>query len=210
MTKRANDLVPEYVLGLLSDAEKNEVEQELKGSPDLRAEVAAASEAYAVLARSLPATKPPQSVKARLMASIARPEERFAPHADVLARYFDLTVERVRALLKSITDPLTVWNAGPLPGITLIDFDGGPRTAAADVGFVRLPAGLHFPWHRHKGHELNYVIEGSLRDFDGRIYGPGEAIEKETGTEHEFFVGSDKDALIAVVLFEGFDIIPKR
>jgi hypothetical protein len=209
MTSRALELIPEYVLGTLSEAETREVERALEQSPELRAEAAEVREAFGQLASALPQPAPPPNVKQRLMAAVAG-EEKYSPFAIPLARYFDLAVEKVRELLKWAQDPKTTeWLPGPLPGITLLDFDGGPRVATADVGFVRLPRGLHFPWHRHPGYEINFIIEGSIRDYDGRIYGPGEAVEKAAGSQHEFWVGEDQDLLIAVIIEQGFEIIPK-
>jgi quercetin dioxygenase-like cupin family protein len=79
---------------------------------------------------------------------------------------------------------------------------------ALSTGFVRLPRGLEFPYHRHVGHEINYVMEGAVRDGDGSLYLPGEAIVMTPGTEHEFSIAGDKDALIAVVQ-AGFEFVPK-
>lgn len=208
MTSRVLDLLPEYILGTLSEADRRDVEAALAGSPELRAEAASMADAFGALALALPPAPPAPHVRARLLASIQGPE-RFMPFARALAGHFDLAVERVQALIRAIDDQLTVWDQGPMPGIELMHFSGGPRVATADVGFVKLPKGLHFPWHRHLGREINYVMQGSLRDYDGKVYGPGEAIIKETGTEHEFFVGDDAGALIAVVVFEGFEIVPE-
>jgi anti-sigma factor ChrR (cupin superfamily) len=208
MTKRLFDLVPEYVLGQLSDADRRELEAELARSPELRAELAATTEAYAAMTDRLHPVAPPPALKKRLMDSITAPDERYQPFAIKLAEYFDLAVDRVRDLIRQIHDPKTEWVPGPLPGILTMDFDGGPRVATADVGFVKLPAGLHFPWHRHTGHELNYVMKGRVRDFDGTIYGPGEGIEKDAGTEHEFWCLDDEDVLLAVVV-GGFEIVAK-
>jgi len=210
MTDRALELLPllpEYVLGALSDEERAEVEAELERSPELRAEVSAIEEGFSSLAVALSPVKPSPNVKRRLLEAIAG-KERYMPFAAALSGYFDLAIEKVQALIAAIDDPQTAWEQGPLAGIQLMHFAGGPRTATADVGFVKLPAGLHFPWHRHRGSEVNFVMEGTLRDYDGTVYGPGEALVKETGTEHEFFVGTDRDAMIAVVVFEGFDILP--
>jgi hypothetical protein len=207
MSSRALDLIPDYVLGTLSAEETREVEEALASSEDLRREADALREAFGGLALALPSRRPSSDVKMRLLKSIAA--EPYAPFAAGLSRYFDLAVDKVRDLLKWAADPSTSWTDGPLPGIRLLDFPGGPRVATCDVGFVRLPAGLHFPWHRHPGYEVNFIIEGSIRDFDGTIYGPGQAIEKAAGTEHEFFVGTDRDVVLGVVVEKGFEIIPK-
>lgn len=208
MTNRALELIPEYVLGTLSDAETREVEQALAASPELRAEAAEVREAFSKLATALPEPRPSPDVKKRLLRAITT-EERYSPFAVALSKYWDLSVEKVRDILKWVDDGTKEWIDGPLPGIRLLDFDGGPRVATADVGIVRLPAGLHFPWHRHVGYEVNFVLEGTLKDYDGTLYGPGDCIEKPANTEHEFWVVSDGGALLAVVIEAGFEIVEK-
>jgi quercetin dioxygenase-like cupin family protein len=207
MSERLLELLPEYVLGTLSDAEVGEVERELAGSEALRREADEIRETFGLLGASLTPIPPPAALKTRLLESVQA--ERFVPFAVPLTRYFDLAVERVRELLKWMNDPKTEWEMGPLPGIALLHFSGGPKVATADVGFVRLPRGLHFPWHRHTGYEVNFILQGTIRDHDGRLYGPGEVVEKASGTEHEFFVGEEEDLLIGVVLEQGFEIVPK-
>jgi putative transcriptional regulator len=196
-------LIPEYVLGTLSADETRELERELEASPELRAELAECRETFGVLATSLPAVKPPADLKKRLLASVA--EEKFAPFAIPLAKHFDLAVERVRELIKWALDPATTWTDPP---IRFLDFDGGPRVATADVGFIRLDKGLHFPWHRHGGMEINFILEGTIKDFDGRVYGPGEVLIKEPSSEHEFWVGEEIDAFLGVVVDGQIEIIP--
>jgi putative transcriptional regulator len=63
-------------------------------------------------------------------------------------------------------------------------FAGGPNAFASDVGFVRFPAGLQFPHHRHLGREVNYVLQGVLRDGDGTLYYPGDALIKGVEDTH--------------------------
>ena len=154
----------------------------------------------------VPDLRPHPEARRRLLAALET-GERFSPFMRDLASAFDLDLARVRALCDQIDQP-SAWEAGPLPGIAVMHFAAGPNALAPDTGFVRLPRGLHFPYHRHKGHELNYVLEGAVRDGDGKLYLPGEAIEMAPGTEHEFSIPSDADALIAVVQ-AGFDFVPK-
>jgi anti-sigma factor ChrR (cupin superfamily) len=207
MTASALDLLPEYVLGTLEGEELKAVEAALAASPELQREAAAVSEAFAAFGASLAPIAPPPALKQKLLAAITG-AERYQPFAAALAKYYHLAVDKMHALITSIDDAATEWTAGPLPGITLMHFDGGPQVAGADCGFVRLDPGLHFPWHRHTGFEMNFVLEGTIRDWDGRIYGPGEAIEKEDGSEHEFWADEKQGALIAVLVY-GFDIVPK-
>ena len=97
------------------------------------------------------------------------------------------------------------WTA---PGCLGHALPSGPNAIAQAQSFVRLPRGLAFPYHRHVGHEINYVLEGAVRDGDGSLYLPGEAIVMTPGTEHDFSIPDDADALIAVVQ-AGFDFVSK-
>lgn len=207
MTSRALDLIPDFVLGTLSDAERREVETQLEASPDLRAELAATIEAFAGLGDALKPVTPPPYLRGRLLHSITAPEERHAPFAVRLAKYFDHAVDRTHELLRSMYDPATEWEAGPIPGILLMHFSGGPRVATADVGFVRFPAGFRFPRHRHLGHEVNFVLEGTMIDSDARVFRPGDVLEMDAGSEHSFAFDAEQAGLIAVVVMEGFEIL---
>lgn len=150
--------------------------------------------------------KPPPTLRSRLLQTISSPVERFAPFQDKVADMIDLGVERARELLATIADKSS-WEAGPLPGVELIHFDGGPRVAHADVGFVRVPAGTHFPHHRHLGVERGMILAGTYRDSDGKLLGPGDIDEKQPGTEHSYDVSPDSDLVILVVLDQGIEII---
>lgn len=155
----------------------------------------------------VPDVRPHPEARRRLLTALDT-GERFSPFMRDLASAFDLSLARVRELCDLIDRPAS-WEAGPMPGISVMHFAGGPNALAPDTGFVRLPRGLVFPYHRHVGHELNYVLEGAVRDGDGKLYLPGEAIAMAPGTEHEFSIPSEADALIAVVQ-AGFDFVPKR
>jgi hypothetical protein len=133
--------------------------------------------------------------------------ERFRPFLADLMHWCDLTAIRVRELLAQI-DEAGAWRSGPLPGLAVMPFAAGPNAIAHHAGFARMPRGLWFPYHRHAGHEINYVLEGALRDGDSRLYLPGEAMVKAPGSAHECYVPGDADTLIAVVQL-GFEFIEK-
>lgn len=153
---------------------------------------------------SIEPVAPSDALRARLLATLAGPA-RFAAFVPDLSKHFDLDHDAVRGLLGKIDLPAS-WEAGPFPGISLIHFAGGPHAAGPDTGFVRFAKGLHFPMHRHVGFEVNYVLEGTLRDGDGTLYLAGQAIVKTAGSQHEFFVGPERDALVAVAQ-RGFEIV---
>lgn len=159
-----------------------------------------------VLDSGLSPSRPQSGGRDRLLEALTGPE-RYAPFRDDIARHFDLTPGRITELFAEMALPER-WEDGPMPGIRLMHFEAGPGALARDTGFVSMPAGMHFPYHRHLGHEVNYVMEGAILDGDGTLYLPGEAIERGPGTEHEYFVPESGDLLMAVMQ-DGFDIIPK-
>jgi anti-sigma factor ChrR (cupin superfamily) len=91
--------------------------------------------------------------------------------------------------LLAAKDPRAWYNPG-LWGLQLIDVQGGPRTAGADLHLVKFKAGMRFPHHRHPGPEALLVLEGNYTDSDGRFVGPGDIHEMAPGTDHAFQVGS--------------------
>ena len=204
MTAREALRFAEYALGNLAEDEQRAFEAELAESDELRQEVAAVREALAAMA--IAPVLPRQGARDALLSALAS-GERFRPFLADLMRCCDLTAVRARELVSQI-DEVSAWESGPVPGLTFMHFAAGPNAIEHDSYFVRLPRGLCFPYHRHAGHEINYVLEGALRDGDGTLYLPGEAMVKAPGTAHECFVPEDADALIAVV-HAGFDIIEK-
>ena len=196
------DLIPEYVLGTLAEAEHEEIDGLVAASLDLQTEVNQVREALAGLAGTLPPLPPSAGARAHLVKALAG-VDRFQPFFAELARRFDLGVDAVRRLLARIDDE-AAWEAGPLSSIRLIHFQAGPAVAANDVGLVRLAAGATFPRHRHLGHELTVVLEGCMYDGEHR-YLPGQVVEWPGETVHEYGAGPERD-LVAVVAHNG--IVP--
>jgi hypothetical protein len=204
VTRPAPDELAEHTLGTLPESRSRELEAEAARSPELRREISAVRELLALLPEALAPVTPSASGRASLLRALDS-GERFRPFVEDLARHFDLAKARVRELL-SFVDDASRWEPGPLPGITLFHFAAGPNAIAPDTGFVRFPKGLHFPRHRHLGHEVNYVLEGAVRDGDGTLYLPGQAIVMAPHTSHHFTIPEDTDALVAVVQ-AGFELI---
>lgn len=206
--------IVEYALGNLAEAEHRALESELAASDELKREVAIVHEALAALPltigsalpRQIAPALPRRSARDALLSALES-GERFRPFLADLMRWCDLTAVRVRELLAQI-DEAEAWTPGPLEGLAFMPFAAGPNAIAPKTGLARLRRGLCFPYHRHAGHEINYVLEGALRDDDGRLYLPGEAIVKAPGSAHACYVPEDADALIAVA-HAGFEFIEK-
>ncbi|MBA3820523.1 MAG: cupin domain-containing protein, partial [Deltaproteobacteria bacterium] len=172
------ELLPMYALGILEADEAGIVERAAASDPALAAELAGYQDSASLL---IAPVTPSPDVKARLLASVGGgPLEKFSARMSSL---FDVSVDRARELLGLIDRPGS-WNP-QLPGISLVDFDGGPAYAAADCGFIRLEPGTVFPPHKHLGEEINVILQGAYRDsVTGRLLGPGDELRKAEGSEH--------------------------
>lgn len=166
------------------------------------AEVAKLQTALTALFEALPQQPAPVSLRARLLRSIEAPETRYAPFIDRLAKLVDVGTEAARSMLAKLCDP-AAWEYAPKlgEGIALIHLDGGPRVAAADVGFVQVPAGQLFPDHRHHGRECVLILQGSLDDSSGEVLQAGDYVELEPGSQHHFRAREGDPLIYAVTVF---------
>ena len=137
-------------------------------------------ETLGLLALLLAPIAPSTRARTRLLSAVSGSPSRFAPFFGRLASFFDLGVERIEEIMARITDP-TSWEPGPLPGLMLMHFEGGPRCAAADVGLVRLEPGFCLPPHRHLSTETAMILEGGYREDTGRVYLPGDVHQNDEG-----------------------------
>ena len=192
------DLLPLYALGELTADEASAVERAVESDANLAAEL----ESYL----DLVAVAPPSDVKARLLASTGG--GRFEKFADRMAKLLDVTIDRARELLGLIERPASWEN--PVPGISLIHFEGGPAYAAADCGFVRIAPGCKFPWHTHRGEEVSVILSGTMRDVDGRVLGAGDELVHQQGTQHELTNGGDADVIYVVRAMNGIEVGPPQ
>jgi quercetin dioxygenase-like cupin family protein len=134
----------------------------------------------------------------RLLSDVQELPLRYAPFFERLALLWDIPEANVIAVLERSKDPLA-WRKTPLPGLKVIDVEGGPGTAGAESKLVRFKPGFHFPRHRHPGHEAIFVLEGSYTDSTGHVVRPGDLHEMQPGTEHSFRVAKDEPCIAASV-----------
>jgi mannose-6-phosphate isomerase-like protein (cupin superfamily) len=111
---------------------------------------------------------------------------RFPEFEDCIAFLAEISHEAARDLLLRI-DAQASWEAGPIPGIALFHFSGGPSVHNAITGFVRLEKeGTAFPSHEHVGAETVVILQGAMRDDDGTLHTAGDQIDMPAGSAHAF------------------------
>jgi quercetin dioxygenase-like cupin family protein len=196
MTPDVRELLPLYVLGLLEPEQVTVVEQAVRRDPALAAELASYDAAAARLIEGVAPVAPPPAIRDRLLASIGG--GRFERFVQRMTEIYDVAVDRARELLGLIEDPKTYEEAFPgFAGVNLIHFAGGQAAAGADCGFILMPPGGEFPWHRHDGEELVLVLQGEMIDVDGTVYRPGEEDHKPPASEHSFTAGTAEPLIFA-------------
>lgn len=191
MTTR--DLLPLYAVGAVTADEARQVERDIATDPALAAELDGFLAMMAVT--------PSPDVKARLLASVGG--GRFERFVDRISSLFDVSIDRARELV-ALVERTASWEH-PIPGVSLIHFKGGPAYANADCGFVRIAAGCKFPWHTHRGEEVNLILVGCARDAEGKVFGPGDEIVEQQGSAHDLTAG-EEDVLYVARAMNGIEV----
>jgi len=197
------ELLPLYALGILESEEVNVVERAIADDAELAAELAAYLQTTGELGSAFEPVAPAPEVKQRLMASVGG--GRFEGFAARLAKLYDVTVDRARELL-GLIERSASWRP-QIPGISLIDFDGGPAAAAADCGFFRMSPGAMFPPHKHLGEEVTIILAGQIRDpVNDRTIGPGDEYVQLEGSRHYLQCVGPEDCIYAARAINGIDV----
>jgi putative transcriptional regulator len=201
------ELLPLYALGILEADEAIVVERAVAGDAVLAAELASFQQASDAVRTAIEVAPPPE-IKRRLMASVGG--GRFEAFSERMAQLFDVTVDRARELLGLLERPAT-WVPQVVPGIFFVDFEGGPATAAADCGFVRLVPGAVFPPHTHLGQEITLILCGRVHDVpNDKVIGPGEEYWRPEGSSHHLVCIGDEDCIYASFANNGISIMGVR
>jgi putative transcriptional regulator len=162
-------------------------------------ELAAAKSAVASAAGVAAPALPGSSLRARLLSSVSR-KGRHGAYVDRVARIFRITQQEAAEVLARAEDPAS-FVPSPIPGVDVVPV----QTAAfpgAIAAVARIPAGMAFPHHGHVGDETMLILEGGLREDDGREAWRGDEIVRLDGTSHSF-TALPGEACIAVTLVEG-------
>ncbi|MDY7227813.1 cupin domain-containing protein [Hyalangium rubrum] len=195
-----DDILPDLLLGTLEPNARQAAERHLATCEACRAEVARLSPAVEALTTlAVPALPPPQVLE-RVVAAMESPG-RFARFAEKVAALLDITRERALAVLESLSDA-AAWLPGPTEAIQLLPVETGPAKAGMLAAFVRVPPGVRFPRHTHHGREWNLVLEGGFREDSGHEVWPGELLEKDEGSAHDF-TALEGPACIAAAVIDG-------
>ncbi len=138
---------------------------------------------------------PGPGLRERVLKSAVKPG--WEPWRGRVAALWDLDEERVQEEFDR-SGRGDEWSATPFPGVMAFHLGGGPATAGADVGLVRIPAGFGFPLHTHSGTEEYVVLQGTMRFVDGHREGPGDRVRNDGTVSHAYT--AEGEVVVAAVV----------
>jgi putative transcriptional regulator len=189
--------LPELVLGTLDPVRAKAVEKHLRGCAACTRARRSLGQTIASLPMSLPPVAPPLTAWQRLESGLSG-GGRFSHFAPRVAELFDISEDAARRLFDALMDP-AAWQEGPAPGVSVILVEPGPKRRGAFSAFVRIPAGVTYPMHRHTGEELNLVLQGGFRERGHDVW-RGELVRETKGSSHAQLGLPGVDCIAATVL----------
>lgn len=204
--KRFDESVVPYVLGLLDEEHARNLEQTMSEDESLQRRVTAVEQRLDQLANDEDAMVAIQSVRTRLLDSVAKdvPMTAMLPR---LQQLFDIASEQAQALLAAARDPSSKrWQSAGVAGAQLLHLQGGPTLAQADCGLVRLEPGAVFPLHEHLGDEWALVLDGCIGEVGGRSFNAGDVAFSAAGSRHALETLGNQSVVLATVNFEGIRV----
>jgi putative transcriptional regulator len=128
---------------------------------------------------------PPPALRDRLLASMNRPG-RHGRYADRLARMFDLPIDKAEKLAAKLDDP-DAYTPFFVPGVEVMNVEAGPKYANAIALIAKIPPGVQFPHHTHRGEETMFVLAGGFKeDKGGSEVWRGDELVSADGSDHSF------------------------
>jgi anti-sigma factor ChrR (cupin superfamily) len=163
------DRAADYVMGVLTEAERAAVERDAAADPALAAEIARVNEELAPLLLDAPEVEPPPYIFDRIKQKIA------ASAAPPAARQVGASGSRTVRAAEGKWEPLS-------PGIErkLLWHD---RDRKRVTFLIRAQPGAEFPAHHHDADEEAYVLSGDLA-FDELELGAGDYHLARPGVRH--------------------------
>ena len=128
-----------YALGLLDDAESRAFEQHLSSCAACAAELLESGDMAVKLARSLPASAPPATLRERVLSEAVLP----------------------RGVVALVRGKQMHWEETPFPGVSMARLFEDPVRGEL-TSLVRMLPGARYPSHHHASLEHCYVVEGDL------------------------------------------------
>jgi ChrR Cupin-like domain len=169
------DLAPLYVLDLLSDSERQWVEQQLEECPDLIEELASYQEAIDVLPYAAPPVPMADDLKGRLFDRLGLDlPVQAPPHPSGQVDAPDILSVRSRDVQ---------WQPHPVPGVRMAIFHRDPDKREI-TGVLRAEPGVHYLNHQHADIEEIYMLEGDLV-MGETTYHAGDYLRSYPGSMHE-------------------------
>jgi anti-sigma factor ChrR (cupin superfamily) len=167
------DRAAEYVLGVLSAAERDAVEHAAATDPSLAEEIETWNEQLAPLLLDAPEVEPPADMFDRIKAAIAASERPKAVTSN--AANSNLAGSRTVRADEGKWELLC-------PGVErkVLFFD---RARKRITFLIRAQAGAAFPAHHHDDDEEAYVLSGDL-SFDELVLGAGDYHLARPGVSH--------------------------
>lgn len=167
------ELAPLYTLDLLSEQERDWVEQQLAEYPELSEELAEYQLAATAIPYAAPDVAMAADLKNRLFESLElEPPETIpaTPPTTPPPGFFALRSQDLN------------WQPHQVPGmaIAMLHIDEIKREI---VGILRADPGARYPLHRHAAIEEIYMLAGDLI-IDDQVYGAGDYIRSQPGSTH--------------------------
>jgi anti-sigma factor ChrR (cupin superfamily) len=160
------DRAADYVTGILSAAERAEVERDAARDPELAREIARLNAELSTLLLDAPEVEPPADLFDRIKAAIA---------ASGAPKAADPAGSRTVRASEGKWEPF-------VPGIErkVLSFD---RVRKRVTVLIRAQAGAEFPAHDHDDDEESYILSGDLT-FDGLVLQAGDYHVARSGERH--------------------------
>jgi quercetin dioxygenase-like cupin family protein len=158
-----------------------------------------------LLARAVPPTTPPASLRSRLFGRITG-RDRYLPMLDRFATMCDLPTDTAQEHLDMIQKD-DGWE-DMVEGVRFYDFEGGPGIGEAHGGIIRVAPGCTFPMHTHVGEEKILVLQGRAVDEKGNTYRAGDYIVSPDGSSHEVRTVGDEEVIYAAVVIALEIVVP--
>ena len=180
------ELAPLYGLDILSDEERQWVEQQVADCPELAEELDDYVVATANLAYSVAPMPLADDLKSRLGDRLGL--DLSEPVADVPTELpsepsTELPAEPLWPDFLMVRAQDLVWQPHDVPGVEIALFHVDPVKREV-VGVLRAEAGVRYPMHRHAAVEELYMLAGDLV-VGTAVYGAGDYIRSRPNTAHD-------------------------